>query len=77
MYSYSESHSSAVGIESGYGLKDRGIEFRVPVKQVIVTSHCTNRRWSLASILSICYRGLFTGEVGKAAEASSWPLIFI
>jgi hypothetical protein len=62
---------SVVDIETGYGLDDRGVEFRVPVEPRILSSpRCSDRFWGPLSLLSNGYRGLFPPG-GKAADALS------
>jgi hypothetical protein len=59
---------SAVGIATGYGLSDRGIEVRVKVGARIFTSTChPHRFWGPPSLLSMGNGGSFPG--GKAAGA--------
>jgi hypothetical protein len=51
---------SAVGIATGYGLYDRGVEVRVLVGARILSSpRCPDRPWVPPSLLSSGYQGLF------------------
>jgi hypothetical protein len=53
------SRDSAVGIETGYGLDDRGVAVRVPVGSRIFTSLCRPYRlWGPPNLLYSGYRGL-------------------
>jgi hypothetical protein len=48
-----ESRVNAVGISTGYGLKDQGIGVRVPVEARIFTPPCRpDRLWGTPSLLS-------------------------
>jgi hypothetical protein len=62
-----QSQDFSVGIATGYGLDDRGVGVRVPVRWRIF---CSSRRsdwfWGPTSLLSNGYRGLFPG--GKSAR---------
>jgi hypothetical protein len=54
------SRDSVDGIATGYGLDDRGVGVRVPVRAIIFTSPCRPDRLSgPPSLLSNGYRGLF------------------
>jgi hypothetical protein len=67
------SGDSVVGIETGYGLDDRGVGVRVPVGSGIFSSpRLPDRLWAPPSLLSNGYCGLFSG--GKAAGLWIWPL---
>jgi hypothetical protein len=55
-----ENHGSAVGIETGYGLDERGFGVRVPVGSRIFTSpNRSHRLWGPPSLLWNRYRGFF------------------
>jgi hypothetical protein len=57
----------AVDIATGYGLDERGVGIRVPVGSRIFSSpRCPDRVWGPSNLLSIGYRGSFSG--GKAAK---------
>jgi hypothetical protein len=52
------SRGSTVGITTGYGLDDRGVGVRVPVRARIFPSpRSPDRFWSQTSLLSNGYRG--------------------
>jgi hypothetical protein len=57
---YVDSRDSAVGIAIGYGMDDRGVGVRVPVRSRIFTSPRRPDRLSGSpNLLSSGYRGLF------------------
>jgi hypothetical protein len=57
---------SVVGITTGYGLEDRGVEVRVPVRsRIFSTPRRPDRLWGPPNLLSNGYRVFF--HVGKAA----------
>jgi hypothetical protein len=59
-YYYWVSRDSAVGIATDYGLDDRGVGFRVPVRAKNFTfPYRPDRLWGPSSLLSNGYRGLF------------------
>jgi hypothetical protein len=52
-----------VGIETGYGLDDRGVEVRVAVGSIIFSSpRRPDWLWDPLDLLFNGYRGLFTRE---------------
>jgi hypothetical protein len=52
--------NSVVGIATGYGLDDRGVRIRAPVRSRIFSSpRLPHRLWGLHSLLSSGYRGPF------------------
>jgi hypothetical protein len=54
------SRASVVGIETGYGLDDRGVGVWVPVGATIVISACrSDQLWGPLNLLSNEYQGLF------------------
>jgi hypothetical protein len=54
------SWDSVVGIETGYGMDDRGVGVRVPVGSRIFASRPRpDRLWGLPNLLTNGYRGLF------------------
>jgi hypothetical protein len=55
------SRDSSVGIETGYGLNDRGVGVRVPVEGSRMFSSLLrpDRLWGPPSLLSNGYQGLF------------------
>jgi hypothetical protein len=62
------SRDSAVGIATGYGLDDRGIEVEVPVgSRIFSSTRRPDRFWGPSNLLSGRYGGSFPG--GKAAGA--------
>jgi hypothetical protein len=64
---------SSVGIETGYGLDDRGTGIRVPiVSSIFVSPYRPDRLWGPPNLLYNGYRELFPG--GKETGAWSWPL---
>jgi hypothetical protein len=69
-----EGRDSVVGIASGYGLDDRGVGVRVPVRARLFHSPSNpGRIWGPLSLLSNGYRGLFPPEVkrpGREADHS-------
>jgi hypothetical protein len=69
------SRDSAVGTETGYGLDDRGVRVRVPVRASIFSSpRRPDRFCSPPSLLSNGYRGLFPREVKRPeSEADHSP----
>jgi hypothetical protein len=55
-----ESRDSVVSIATGYGLDDREVGVRVPVRSRIFSSQCRpDRLWSPLILLSNGYRGIF------------------
>jgi hypothetical protein len=59
---------STIGIATGYGLEDREVGVRFPVRSRIFTSPCRpDRLWGSPNLPNIGYRGLF--PVGKAVGA--------
>jgi hypothetical protein len=68
------SRGSAVGIATGYGLDDRGVGVRVPVRSRTFTSSSSARLWGPPNILSNGYRGPFSpGIKWHAREAGHSP----
>jgi hypothetical protein len=66
VYVYVYAFMHIVGIETSYGLDDRGFGVRVTVGSgIFSTQRRPNRLWSTPNLLSNGYRGLFSG--GKAA----------
>jgi hypothetical protein len=60
------SQDTLVGIASGHGPDDRGVEVRVPVGSRIFSSpRRTDRLWGSPNILSIGYRGAFSPGVKR------------
>jgi hypothetical protein len=56
----SDSRDSVVGIATGYGLDDRGVGVRVPVRSRIFSSpRHPERFWGPPNLISNGYRGLF------------------
>jgi hypothetical protein len=53
------SRDSKVSIETAYGLDDRGIEVRVPVKSRMFSPRLLDRFWGPPSLLYTGYQGLF------------------
>jgi hypothetical protein len=66
---YFWSRDSVVGRATGYGLDDRGVGVRVPIRARIFSSPRRQDRWTPTSFL-MGTRGSFSG--GKAAGAWSW-----
>jgi hypothetical protein len=55
----SQSRHGAVGIETDYGLGDRGVGVRIPVGARIFSSpYLSDRLWGPPSLVSHGYRGL-------------------
>jgi hypothetical protein len=69
------SRNSAVGIATGYGMDDRGVGDRFPVRSRIFYSPCLpNRLWGPPNLLSNGYRGLLPCGVkrpGRETDHSS------
>jgi hypothetical protein len=63
------SRGSSVGIATGYGLDDGGVEVRVPVGSRIFSSPCRpDRLWGPPNLLSIGYWGV--KRPGREADTS-------
>jgi hypothetical protein len=59
-YPYHYHWFNAVGIATGYGLDDRGVGYRVPVRSRILSSlHRPDRLWGSYRLLSNEFRGLW------------------
>jgi hypothetical protein len=53
------SRDNVVGIATGYGMHNRGVEVRVPVGSKILSSpHRPDRLWGSHNLLSKGYRGI-------------------
>jgi hypothetical protein len=62
------SRDSSVGIATGYGLDDRGVGVRVPVRsRIFFSPRRPDRLWGPPNLLSNGYGGVLPR--GKAAEA--------
>jgi hypothetical protein len=67
------SRGTVVATATAYGLDDRGVGVRVPVKSRTFTSpYRPDRLWGSTALVFNKYRGLFPGD--KTARAWSWPL---
>jgi hypothetical protein len=59
------SRDSVVGIETSYGLDDRGVRVRVPVgSRIFFSRRRSDRLWGPPNLLNKCYSGSF--PEGKA-----------
>jgi hypothetical protein len=68
------SRDSVVGIATGYGLEDRGVEVRVPVVSINFSSPFRpDRLWGSPSLVSNGYRGFFPGVKRPGREADHSP----
>jgi hypothetical protein len=63
----------AVGTATGYGLDDKGVGFRIPVRLRIFSSPCRpGRLWGPSSLLSNRYPGQFPrGKIGRGVKLTT------
>jgi hypothetical protein len=77
LYSKASSSGSVVGIETGYGLVDRGVRVRIPVgSRILISLYRPDWLWDPPGLLSIEYRWLFSpgrGVKQQGREADHSP----
>jgi hypothetical protein len=65
---HKSSRDSPVGIATGYGLDEREVGVRVPVRsRIVISPYRPDRLWGPPNILSNGYEGLFLRGVKQTA----------